>query len=162
MAPQEAAPREGLSDLPPLKASLLRRSTHPSLWGQGEEDLTVNTHRRKPLRHEREENILYPNKQPEEDAEGSESHQTKPQIKITRDWGWESGSVSKMSSRKLPLGQPCHLRLPPAPAGPPAAPQWALGECRVIGDRQSGREAEGVGVGARQTLVQDHQCVGGP
>lgn len=83
--------------------------------------------RRKPLRHERAENILYPNKKPDEDAEGSESHQTKPQIKITGDPAWESGSVFQTSSRKLPLGPPCHPAHPSAHAGPLVALQWASG-----------------------------------
>ena len=57
-------------------------------------------------------------KKPDEDAEGSESHQTKPQIKITGDPAWESGSVFKTSSRKLPLGCPVILPVPLLMLGP--------------------------------------------
>lgn len=90
----------------------------------------MNKQGRKPLRQEREDPLLHPNKQPEGDAEGGESHQTEPQIKIPRDCTWESGSVFKTTSRKLPLGQPCHLTRSPAQAGS-AVGTWACAESSV-------------------------------
>lgn len=129
-APQEAAPGKVCLTSPPPEGSLLGRSTHPTPPCQGQACRRPHSEhicRRKPLRHERAENILYPNKKPDEDAEGSESHQTKPQIKITGDPAWESGSVFQTSSRKLPLGLPCHPARPSAHAGPLVALQGASG-----------------------------------
>ena len=64
-APQEAARGRVCLTSPPPEGSLLGRSTHPNPPCQGQACRRPhNEHicRRKPLRHEREENILYPNK----------------------------------------------------------------------------------------------------
>lgn len=78
--PPGAAPgRVSLTSLP--RAPSIGEAPSPLPAGQAH-GRPHSKQRRKLLRLEREKTILYPNKQPG----GSQSHQTKPQIRITRAW----------------------------------------------------------------------------
>lgn len=128
--PPGGSPREGLSDLstPRGLPSRKKHPPNPSLPGPGVQKTPQRTHAGGNHSDMKGRRISFTQiKKPDEDAEGSESHQTKPQIKITGDPAWESGSVFKTSSRKLPLGLPCHPARPSAHAGPLVALHWASG-----------------------------------
>lgn len=127
------------------KSSPLLPPTPPA-GALGLRKTSQGTHRRKPLRHERQGISFPPNKQPEVAAKGSRSHQTKPQIKITRCWALGVGSVFKISSRKLPLGQPC-------PAWSPASgASRGIHICAIT--RWSGGAWAGWEAGDKRGLVQ--------